>query len=70
MGYQPQELLGQLCFDFFHPEDLKHMTESFEQGKEIRLFQFETLLSLENKIICLNGVLIDRLTFIAVFFIF
>lgn len=34
MGYQPQELLGQLCFDLFHPEDLKHMTESFEQGKE------------------------------------
>ncbi|XP_020904767.1 aryl hydrocarbon receptor nuclear translocator homolog isoform X2 [Exaiptasia diaphana] len=31
LGYQPQELLGQLCFDFFHPEDLKHMTESYEQ---------------------------------------
>ncbi|KAK3731444.1 hypothetical protein QZH41_013625 [Actinostola sp. cb2023] len=31
LGYQPQELLGQLCFDFFHQDDLKHMTESYEQ---------------------------------------
>lgn len=32
LGYQPQELLGKICFDYFHPEDETHMKESFEQG--------------------------------------
>jgi len=36
LGYQPQELLGQMCFDFFHQDDMKHMTESYEQGTEIK----------------------------------
>ncbi|KAI1301497.1 Aryl hydrocarbon receptor nuclear translocator -like protein [Halotydeus destructor] len=31
LGYQPQELLGKTCFDYFHPEDLSYMKESFEQ---------------------------------------
>lgn len=31
LGYQPQELLGKTCFDYFHPEDLSYMKESFDQ---------------------------------------
>ena len=31
LGYQPQELLGKVCFDYLHPEDENHMKESFEQ---------------------------------------
>ena len=32
LGYNPQELLGELCYDFFHPDDLDHMVESYDQG--------------------------------------
>lgn len=39
LGYQPQELLGKICFDYFHPEDQNHMKESFEQGKSIQVNQ-------------------------------
>lgn len=35
LGYQPQELLGKTCFEFFHPEDQNHMKETFEQGIHI-----------------------------------
>ncbi|XP_054160302.1 aryl hydrocarbon receptor nuclear translocator homolog isoform X2 [Oppia nitens] len=36
LGYQPQELLGKQCFDFFHPEDQNHMKESFEQVLKLK----------------------------------
>ena len=32
LGYQPQELLGKLAYEFYHPEDQAHMKDSFEQG--------------------------------------
>ena len=32
LGYQPQELLGKLCFDYYHTEDQNHMKESFKHG--------------------------------------
>lgn len=31
LGYNPNELLGKSCYDFFHPDDLTHMKENFEQ---------------------------------------
>lgn len=35
LGYQPQELLGKLAYEFYHPEDQAHMKDSFEQGSYI-----------------------------------
>ena len=32
LGYQPQELLGKMCFDYYHLEDQNHMKESFKHG--------------------------------------
>uniref|UniRef100_A0A1B0AAB5 Aryl hydrocarbon receptor nuclear translocator homolog n=1 Tax=Glossina pallidipes TaxID=7398 RepID=A0A1B0AAB5_GLOPL len=31
LGYTPTDLLGKICYDFFHPEDQSHMKESFAQ---------------------------------------
>ncbi|XP_020710114.2 aryl hydrocarbon receptor nuclear translocator homolog isoform X2 [Athalia rosae] len=36
LGYTPSELLGHPCYDFFHPEDLSHMRESFEQVLKLK----------------------------------
>nr|CAB3223160.1 aryl hydrocarbon receptor nuclear translocator [Phallusia mammillata] len=31
LGYQPQDLLTKMPSDFYHPEDIEHMKESFKQ---------------------------------------
>lgn len=31
LGYQPVDLLNKSCYDFFHPDDIAHMKENFEQ---------------------------------------
>nr|XP_018902279.1 PREDICTED: aryl hydrocarbon receptor nuclear translocator homolog isoform X1 [Bemisia tabaci] len=36
LGYTPPELLGKSCFDFFHPEDVSHMKESFDQVLKLK----------------------------------
>lgn len=36
LGYQPQDLLGKLAFEFYHPEDQTHMKETFEQVLKLK----------------------------------
>lgn len=38
LGYKPQDLLNELCYDFFHPDDLEHMMESYQQGLSILFY--------------------------------
>lgn len=48
LGYKPQDLLGRSCFDYFHPDDLAHMRENFDQVVNLRgqvisvLYRFRT----------------------------
>lgn len=48
LGYQPQELLGKTCFEYFHPDDQARMKESFDQILKLRgqvmsiLYRFRT----------------------------
>ena len=32
LGYRSSEMLGKFCFDYYHPEDLDHMRDNFEQS--------------------------------------
>lgn len=36
LGYKPQELLNEVCYDFFHPDDLEHMMESYQQVMKLK----------------------------------
>ncbi|XP_076443814.1 aryl hydrocarbon receptor nuclear translocator homolog isoform X2 [Babylonia areolata] len=36
LGYQPQELLGKVAFDFYHPEDQSHMKDTFDQVLKLK----------------------------------
>ncbi|XP_077989629.1 aryl hydrocarbon receptor nuclear translocator 2-like isoform X3 [Glandiceps talaboti] len=36
LGYQPQELLGKSCFDYYHPEDMSHLKDSFQQVLKLK----------------------------------
>lgn len=36
LGYKPQELLSEVCFDYFHPDDLEHMVESYQQVMKLK----------------------------------
>ncbi|ESO07819.1 hypothetical protein HELRODRAFT_110615 [Helobdella robusta] len=36
LGYQPQELLGRSVYDYYHPEDLEHMRETFDQVLKLK----------------------------------
>ncbi|KAK7492599.1 hypothetical protein BaRGS_00016078 [Batillaria attramentaria] len=36
LGYQPQELLGKVSFEFYHPEDQSHMKDTFDQVLKLK----------------------------------
>ncbi|PVD20164.1 hypothetical protein C0Q70_20658 [Pomacea canaliculata] len=36
LGYQPQELLGKVAFEYYHPEDQTHMKDTFEQVLKLK----------------------------------
>uniref|UniRef100_A0A8D9EG19 Aryl hydrocarbon receptor nuclear translocator homolog n=1 Tax=Cacopsylla melanoneura TaxID=428564 RepID=A0A8D9EG19_9HEMI len=36
IGYNPAELLGKSCFDFFHPDDHTHMKDSFDSVLKLK----------------------------------
>lgn len=36
LGYKPQDLLGRSCFEYFHPDDINHMRDIFDQAVNLR----------------------------------
>ena len=32
LGYLPQDLIGQMCYEYFHPDDIRKMVELFHEG--------------------------------------
>lgn len=36
IGYAPADLLGKLCYEFFHPEDQQHMRDNFDQVLKLK----------------------------------
>lgn len=36
LGYVPEDLIGRSCFDYFHPDDVTHMHENFDQVVNLR----------------------------------
>ena len=33
LGYLPQDLIGQMCYEYFHPDDIRKMVELFHEGE-------------------------------------
>ncbi|XP_026319373.1 aryl hydrocarbon receptor nuclear translocator homolog isoform X2 [Hyposmocoma kahamanoa] len=36
VGYAPADLLGKLCYEFYHPEDQQHMRDNFDQVLKLK----------------------------------
>ncbi|CAH2102559.1 unnamed protein product [Euphydryas editha] len=36
LGYAPADLLGKLCYEFYHPEDQQHMRDNFDQVLKLK----------------------------------
>ncbi|CAK1539976.1 unnamed protein product [Leptosia nina] len=36
IGYAPADLLGKLCYEFYHPEDQQHMRDNFDQVLKLK----------------------------------
>ncbi|XP_013177152.1 PREDICTED: aryl hydrocarbon receptor nuclear translocator homolog isoform X2 [Papilio xuthus] len=36
VGHAPADLLGKLCYDFYHPEDQQHMRDNFDQVLKLK----------------------------------
>ncbi|VVC87500.1 unnamed protein product, partial [Leptidea sinapis] len=36
VGHAPADLLGKLCYEFYHPEDQQHMRDNFDQVLKLK----------------------------------